>query len=361
MMTKRIRIKDIAEKAGVSAGTVDRVLHNRGSVSASVKQRVLDVMTQLGYEPNIIASTLAYNRTRRIATLLPEFHSDPYWAQPNHGIERAFQAVRHYGVVRQPYFFGLFDQGQFMAQAHRILEDSPDGILFAPVFHQESKFLLQACRERNIPNVMINTDIENADSLCYIGQDSYQSGVLAARLLHFGLNRGDAVLLVNLEVGSYNAMHLIDKEKGFRDYFARFPEQQIQILKKDVEDFDDTGKMWDFLQELFREHPVLKGIFFTNSRAYKAVRCMPPERRKEVKIVGFDLIADNLLFLRDQDIDFLINQNPVQQGFLGVMSLFNHLVKKQEVERKQYLPLDIVVTENVDYYLRRQEEMQLFV
>ncbi len=360
-MTKRIRIKDIAEKAGVSAGTVDRVLHNRGSVSALVKQRVLEVMASLGYEPNIIASTLAYNRTRRIATLMPEFHSDPYWAQPDLGIERAFQAVRHYGVVRQACFFGLFDPDQFMEQAHKILDDSPDGILFAPVFHRESKMLLQECRERHIPNVMINTHIENADSLCYIGQDSYQSGVLAARLLHFGLNRGDTVLLVNLEVGSYNAMHLIDKEKGFRDYFARFPAEQIHIVKKDMEEFDDTGKMSAFLQDLFCEHPALKGIFFTNSRAYKAVRCMEPERRKQVKLVGFDLIPDNLAFLRDQDIDFLINQNPVQQGFLGVTSLFNHLVKKEEVERKQYLPLDIVVTENVDYYLRRQEEMQLFV
>ncbi|MBK8562117.1 MAG: hypothetical protein IPN76_01915 [Saprospiraceae bacterium] len=56
-------------------------------------------------------------------------------------------------------------------------------------------------------------------------------------------------------------------------------------------------------------------------------------------------------------IDFLINQNPVEQGYLGITCLFNHLLLKTTVEKVQYLPLDIVVTENVDYYLRRQKEL----
>jgi LacI family transcriptional regulator len=47
-------------------------------------------------------------------------------------------------------------------------------------------------------------------------------------------------------------------------------------------------------------------------------------------------------------IDFLINQNPVEQGYLGITCLFNHLLLKTTVEKVQYLPLDIVVTENVD-------------
>jgi LacI family transcriptional regulator len=88
---------------------------------------------------------------------------------------------------------------------------------------------------------------------------------------------------------------------------------------------------------------------------------MPKSVLREINIVGFDLVEPNLYHLRNNDIDFLINQNPVQQGFLGMMNLFNHLVKKQAVEKIQYLPLDIVVTENVDYYLRRQDELQLVI
>lgn len=361
MTPKRIRIKDIAEKAGVSTGTVDRVLHERGNVSPEVKKKVLDVMDQLGYERNIIASTLAYNRTWRIATLLPGYETDPYWAQSNAGIERAMHVLRHYGVILDPHFFGLFDQKSFVKQAEKILGNPPDAILFAPVFMQESSALLKACDEKGIPNVMINTNIENANSLSYIGQDSYQSGVLAGRLLHFGLNPGETALLLNLDIGSYNAKHLIDKERGFRDYFARFPEQKIEIVKQDFEDFDDKIKLKAFLDQLLRDHPRLNGIFFTNSRAYKAVECLPEKIVQKIKIVGFDLIEPNLRHLRSNNIDFLINQNPVQQGYLGLINIFNHLVKKQKVDKLQYLPLDIVVTENVEYYLKRQDELQAVV
>jgi LacI family transcriptional regulator len=360
-MNKRIRIKDIANRAGVSSGTVDRVLHDRGNVSPEVKHRIQEAMKEMGFEPNILASMLAYNRTWRIAALMPDYHIDPYWEQPHAGIERAYKSVRHYGIELEPHFFGLFDPVSFIRKASDILKNPPDAVLFAPIFMKESAILLQSCQEGGIPTVMINTNIENANSLCYIGQDSYQSGVLGGRLLHFGLNQGETVLLLNLEFGSYNAQHLIDKERGFRDYFARFPEQQIRIIKHDFEQFDDKQKLSAFLLQLFSEYPDLNGIFITNSRAYKAIECLPLELVQKTNIVGFDLVEPNLYHLQQNNIDFLINQNPVQQGYLGIINLFYHLIQKKKVEKLQYLPLDIVVTENVDYYLKRQEELEVVV
>jgi LacI family transcriptional regulator len=355
-LNRRIRIKDIAEKAGVSTGTVDRVLHERGNVAPDVKQRVMEVMEEMVFERNIIASTLAYNRTWRIATLMPDPTLDPYWAQPNKGIEQAFKTLKHYGVTLETYYFDFFKHSAFMEKANQLVANPPDAVLFAPVFMKESVDLLKKCESLQIPNVMINTNIENTNSLAYIGQDSFQSGVLAGRLLHFGLNEGESALLLNLEVGSHNAQHLIDKERGFREYFSRFPEQQIDILKADFENFLDKKQLKTFLEDLLTAHPRLQGIFFTNSRAYLAIDCMPKAIVQKIKIVGFDLIEPNLYHLRRNNIDFLINQNPTEQGYLGVITIFNHLVKKQPIEKYQFLPLDIVVTENVAYYLKRQKE-----
>ncbi len=72
-------------------------------------------------------------------------------------------------------------------------------------------------------------------------------------------------------------------------------------------------------------------------------------------MVGFDLIEPNVEYLHRNIIDFLINQNPMRQGYLSIVNLFNHLVLKKEVEQLQYLPLDIVVSENVDYYVKVAE------
>ena len=68
----RATIKMIAEKAGVSIGTVDRVLHDRPYVKAEVRERVLQVMEELEYRPNRMASALAMSGTaRRLAFIQP--------------------------------------------------------------------------------------------------------------------------------------------------------------------------------------------------------------------------------------------------------------------------------------------------
>ena len=70
----RATIKMIAERAGVSIGTVDRVLHNRPYVKAEVRERVLAVMAELDYRPNRMASALATSGTaRHLAVIQPEW------------------------------------------------------------------------------------------------------------------------------------------------------------------------------------------------------------------------------------------------------------------------------------------------
>ena len=358
-MKKRIRIKDIADKAGVSTGTVDRVLHNRGNVAPDVKKKVLEVVEELGYERNILASALAYNRTESIAALLPEPGKDPYWNQINAGIQKALKAVRHYGLLVEPIYFDYFKPKSFVAKAKQVLKKKPDGILFPPMFADEARWLTKQCESQNIPTVIINTNIQGAPPLCYIGQDSYQSGVLGARLLDFGLSTGQITCILNLDFKTKAAQHLIDKERGFRDYFADNGNKNIEIIRKDFEKFDDPKQLHSFLKNLLNDLPSLSGIFVTNSRAYKIVDCLHEIAGRKIKIVGFDLIEPNLQYLRENKISFLINQNPFDQGFLGVKSFFRHLILKEEVKGIQYLPLDIVVKENAEYYLDQSSTAEI--
>ncbi|MEL6923397.1 MAG: LacI family DNA-binding transcriptional regulator, partial [Bacteroidota bacterium] len=92
-MAKRVRIKDIAERSGVSKGTVDRVIHSRGHVAPEVKKRILQVMEELNYRPNRLARALSYNKSWKIAALLPMADVDPFWNQPLQGIDLALNAT----------------------------------------------------------------------------------------------------------------------------------------------------------------------------------------------------------------------------------------------------------------------------
>ena len=362
-MKKRVRIIDIAEKAGVSKGTVDRVIHKRGHVSPDVKKRILAVMEELDYRPNVIASALAYNRVWKIAALLPNPDNDSFWRQPKNGIQKALNSTRDYGINVDFFHFPDADTKAYTNCCDQILVGNYDAVLVAPVYYNEAHKFLNECEEIGLKYFLINTYLkrEGAAFQCYIGQDSYQSGVLAAKLLDFGIEDGDAVMALHLEKGVYNSKHLLEKEQGFQNYFIDHATRNIQIIKTSYENPTDTNAFRKFINYQLKSYPNLKGIFVTTSRLYQLVNVLSETQAAKLKLVGFDLIPENLTYLQSEKINFLINQNPVKQGYLGILNIFDHLVRKKEVPPIQYLPLDVVMQENLSYYLEADQKIHMII
>ncbi len=357
-MSQKIRIKDIATKAGVSPGTVDRVLHKRGNVSAKAREKVMAALEKMDYSPNVLASALAYNKIWKVAAIIPREDKDPFWMQPKEGIQKALKVVKDYGLALDFYQFYENDVNDFKVQSQSILESSYDAVIIAPLFREESLHFMEECQAKGIAFVQINTNLDtNFDKqLCYIGQDSYHSGVLGAKLLAFGLTSGEKVMIAHLEELVYNSQHLIDKEQGFKDYFANHPSQKIEVVTGHfVNPYHHKGLV-AFFKDHLTKHPTLKGIFITTSRAFHVANAMKALGRDDLKIVGYDLIEPNLKFLDTDEINFLINQNPFKQGFLAMINIFNHLLRKIEPEKVQHLPLDVVMKENVSYYSKNKTD-----
>lgn len=219
MKKQIVRIKDIAERAGTSKGTVDRVLHNRGRVADDVRERILGIIKEMNYEPNLIARSLKSQKSYSLAALIPDPATDPYWASPKHGLEKAEKELRQYGVSVTQFIFDPYDVGSFISKAGEVTADRPDGILVAPIFYKEALPFFDEWKQREIPFVLFNTQIENVSPLCYIGQDSYRSGFLAAKILNYGLPFPCTILIAHINEDIPNSAHLISKEEGFKGYF----------------------------------------------------------------------------------------------------------------------------------------------
>ncbi|KAA6430445.1 substrate-binding domain-containing protein [Dyadobacter flavalbus] len=354
MKKKIIRIKDIAEKAQTSKGTVDRVLHNRGRVADDVRKRILEIIKELNYEPNFIAQSLKSQRTFNLAALVPDPHLDSYWEAPETGMEKAEKELRQYGVSISRYIFNPHEEQSFIAKAQEVTREHPDGLLIAPVFYKEALPFFKEWAALNIPYVLFNTQIELVNPLCYIGQDSYRSGCLAAKILCFGLQSPGSILVAHVNEDISNSAHLITKEKGFRDYFNALPEESsFKVISKEI-NYAENESIDLQLEIILKDEPGLKAIYVTNSKAFEVASYLERNQLKHIKLVGYDLLKPNLNYLNKEIINFLINQNPLGQGYWGIHQLANHLVFKKEIQPIKFLPLDIITKENLDYYLDPQ-------
>ncbi|MCE7040688.1 substrate-binding domain-containing protein [Dyadobacter sp. CY312] len=351
MKKKIIRIKDIAERAGTSKGTVDRVLHNRGRVADDVRERILEIIKELNYEPNRIAQSLKSQRTYNIAALIPDPNEDSYWEAPLKGIEKAEKELRQYGINITRYIFTPHDEHSFNAKANEATRENPDGVLIAPIFYKEALPFFKNWKSLNIPYVLFNTQIESVEPLCYIGQDSYRSGSLAAKILSFGLPEPCTLLVLHINEDIPNSAHLITKEEGFRNFFKQNGRaERYKVVSKDI-NFYEGGVIDGHLDAIIKKESGIAAIYVTNSKAFEVAAYLEKLGRKDIKLIGYDLLAPNLDYLNKETIHFLINQNPLGQGYWGIHQLANHLIFKQEVAPIKFLPLDIITKENLDYYL----------
>ncbi len=106
---QKIRIKDIAVLAGVSEGTVDRVLHNRGDVSVKSREAVTKVLEEMNYSPNLFARSLASKKQYRFVCLFPEFQSGNYWEEIDKGFDMAGLDFIHHNVRIEKLYFNQYD------------------------------------------------------------------------------------------------------------------------------------------------------------------------------------------------------------------------------------------------------------
>lgn len=349
---KIIRIKDIAQRAGVSEGTVDRVLHNRGKVSVKSAEKVRRVLKDINYTPNLIARTLGVNRNYRLIALTPDPKLDPYWQQSFEGIKAGEAQLVQFGIhLNVEYFF--FDQTKketFQKAALDVFHSHPDGVLVAPLFYYASIPFFKQLSEAKIPFILFNTHIVEAKALSFIGQDLFKSGNLAAELASLGQPVNSTFAIIHINEDLPNSVHLVEKEKGFTHYFeSRGNSHSITtyvLNNSDTESFRES--VMKILNDTF-----LAGIFITTSKAY-LIAPIIKNINPTIRIVGYDLIKENMECLNQGSIHFLINQNPMRQSKLGIQALANHLLFKKRIPPLHLLPLEIITPQNVSTYLSHE-------
>lgn len=339
--------------AEVSAGTVDRVLHHRGDVSKIKEEKVRKILEEIDYHPNMYAIGLAGKRRYTIICLIPYYIEQDYWHSIVLGIERAAEEFQPLNINIRYVHCQHGDESSYQEACRQVLDMQMDAVLIAPIFKETTLSLLEILNVKQIPYAFIDHNIKEANALIYIGQDSYKSGYIAAKLMMSSYEDGDEIaLFLNNSTNNQAELQTQRRLDGFMAYIStecdRVTIHEVILNKEHL----DNNKI--ILNDLFHSYPrTALGCIF-NSRVYHVGEYLRESGVKMKNLVGYDLLNRNMQLLRSGEITFLIGQRPGLQGYYGIQALSEHIMLKKRISPIQFMPIDILMKENIDYYFEFQ-------
>ena len=341
-------IKDVADAAGVSIGTVDRIIHNRGRFSDSTAEKVRLVMQELEYSPNMHARGLKKAGNISLTVILPQDHQDAgYWKTVYSGIAKAVQELgslcREIEIIR----FDRYSEASCNEVIDRIKHLQSNGFLIAPVFHDNCSIsaddIKPAC-------VLIDTD--NRDfgrRLTYIGQDSRSSGALSAKLMHMIAVDLEGYLLI-AEPPGHNE-HIRGRVEGFRTFLeTKGLSCRIKTINTGSDDEADYHRHLDRFFKTEKNLPA--GIFVPDSSVYYFGSWLKSsgEQFSSIPLIGYDLISERRNLIDEEVINFIITQQPEEQAYRGMKLLYDAVVLGGSAPGVVYLPMNIITKENLNTF-----------
>ncbi|ADN02991.1 transcriptional regulatory protein [Spirochaeta thermophila DSM 6192] len=340
----RVTIREIARRAGVSIGTVDRVLHNRGRVAPETRKRVEALIEELGYTPNPIARHLKRRKGYLFYVFLPRKDEDSgYWRLICKGVHRAAEELGPFGIQVRFVEYDRYSGSSFSKAAETIPFEGCDGLLLAPVRPADSLALLQRLPS-HLPFVFFDATIPHVRPLTSIMQDPFAGGFLAGKLLYlFGMGRPGTYCVIGPHGEDF---HIRRRIEGFQTFWQA-KGRDFRILVRTCEDLDHKRTREAFLTTLFEEIPDPRGIFVANASVHRVAEVVNRSGGRHVPIVGYDLVPENERLLREGKIDALISQRPAYQGYQAVYQLYRKVVLQQHVPASIPVPLHIYMKENL--------------
>lgn len=277
-MTSRVTMADVAREAGVSLMTVSRVVNNKGEISQATRQRVLQIIEQLGYRPSAIARGLATQRTGTLGLVVPDI-ANPFFSDLARGAED-----KSYAAGYNIFLCNTKEEPQReVSTLESLAEKRVDGLLVCSSRLADDP--LRAALSHHPVVVLVNRQLPGYDLAGTVCVDDVTGGRLATEHL---LQSGHRAVGFLAGPPTSHSGHL--RAEGYRAALdaagLSHHEHRVRHCSSDV----SGGR--EIARELLAERPELTALFCYNDLvAVGALQaCMDLNRRvpDDVAIVGFD-------------------------------------------------------------------------
>ena len=316
-------MKEIAALAGLSRGTVDRVLNNRGNVSKETIDKVMQVADSLNYAPSRVAKSLAARKHNILLTfLMPDPHLIPFFSQVEEGALHAAQELKESGATVQLQFTSGWDEEEYLEKLNSAVREHSDGIAIAGPDTPRIASRLMQIGKAGIPVITVNTEIRRSGCLAYVGSNAYCAGKTAAGLINLFMR--DEIRIGIIFGFANNSCHM-ERITGLRDGLKELGRQWHECFF--LSNQEDEFESYDLVKEACCRQPAVNVLYFaTGNGVYGGCRAVEKLKMPQPpKIICHDEQENLRKMFQNKLITATICQEPKRQGEYPLKVLFDYL------------------------------------
>ena len=338
----RPTVHDIAEKAGVSLATVDRVLNNRPGVKAKTRALVEDAIAEIGYIRDVAAANLARRRLYRFEFLIPN-SDNSFLDQLRASVHEVAALSRVERVEIGVREVAAFDAQALLAAMREAMAGEPDGIAMVAIDEDSVRAVTEEAAAAGIAVVTLVSDLPGSRRIHYAGIDNLAAGRTAGSLLGRFTGASGSVGVI---IGSLNARDHRERLAGFEQVIERtYPDIRILPL---IEGRDDPERVQRLAERLLAEHPGLSGLYSLgagNRGLVKALRMHAPARH--LPVIAHELTATTRAALSEGLFDAVLNQDAGHEVRSAVRVMKAHADGLHTVDAQERIRIDIFLKDNM--------------
>lgn len=336
-----VTIKDIANMANVSRGTVDRVLNNRGGVNPRTAERIRLIADKLNYTPSITGRGLAtMKKDLKFGFVMNNRLGDN--SAVSRALERKSAEFAEYCITVLPRCYCEGSPAELLRVLEELRAGGVSGIALTPLDNAEVEKKINALVREGVAVVTYGHDLPNTGRLAYVGCDYYRNGQTIAGVIRMVLGgRGKVGILSGCLTAQQHAQRIV----GISDRLAE-ASPEIRIVSQMTCEEDDVST-YHAAKRMLEENPDLDLLVPNVVSTFGSIRAVK-EWGRPLHVLSTNRVTEMEDYLLDGSVDAVVTHQPWILTDMSMDVLFQYLVWGKKPHFTTYFANDeIVIAENI--------------
>ncbi|MCI8659312.1 MAG: LacI family transcriptional regulator [Lachnospiraceae bacterium] len=351
-MGKRITIHDVALAAQVSNGTVHRALNGKKGVSDAVRKKIIRIAREMGYEPNIVASSLKKKPLRIVVAFPgPTQENRFFYGELWNGYRNFYRELTTYNmeIIEAPYYNDEINSfSNNLKTLMRQYQGEIHGVISGGKLLEKDILTVKKLIANEVAVVLVSEGQENLECLCSVQSEHWLDGQMAAELLTMQIPSESSILLCAGDVCLFSNLR---NAQGFESFIKNHGGRH-RIIK--IGGMETNDVMYERVLDVLKNDASIRGMYSVSARHSLAIARAADAcgLGGKVRIIGSDLYPESAAYMEKGVIQFIIDKNPRKQAEVGVKRLMDYLIRREEpAKSSEYVASTIVCRSNLHKYM----------